>query len=88
MKKKWIAVLIVFIMLGIGISGFLIWTDNGDELDSYNMDAHPGLEWEQVKNQGYNKRNENINGILAACQKSLEDISHKFGMKEYRNKSD
>lgn len=55
MKKKWIAVLIVFIILGIGISGFLIWTDNGDELDSYNMDAHPGLEWEQVKNQGYNK---------------------------------
>ena len=55
MKKKWIAVLIVFIILGLGISGFLIWTDNGDEVDSFNMDAHPGLEWERVNNRGYNK---------------------------------
>ena len=40
-------------MVGIGI--FLVQVDNGDELDSFNMDAHPGLDWERVNNRGYNK---------------------------------
>lgn len=55
MKKKilFCGVLIAILIVGIGI--LITRIDEGDEVVNYNMDAHPGLEWERVNNSGYNK---------------------------------
>ena len=55
MKKRTILLGIIIVIIIIGISIFLVQVDKGDELDAFNMDAHPGLEWIQVKSPYYNK---------------------------------
>ena len=55
MKKRLIMLSILIVALIIGISIFLVQVDKGDELDAFNVDAHPGLEWIQVKSPYYNQ---------------------------------
>ena len=49
MKKRSILLSIIFVIFIIGISMFLAQADKGDELDDFNVDVHPGIEWIRVE---------------------------------------